>query len=86
VSEQEPVTDDAHVQPTPEPSPAERECMDKIQELEDKLNTLKSRGGRFKQRAIADLIKQIEEEKQRLNFLSRLVKIENLNKKIDVSD
>jgi hypothetical protein len=86
VSEQEPVPDNAPGQPPPAPSPAERECLDKIEELEEKLNTLKRRGGRFKQRTIADLSKQIEEEKQRLNFLSRLVRIENLNKIPDASD
>ena len=59
-----------------EPSSAELECMDRLKELEDNLVELKKRGGRLRKRAIEDTEKQIEVERQRLNFLRRLADIE----------
>jgi hypothetical protein len=59
-----------------EPSPAEIESMGSLKELEDKLVELKKRGGRLKKRTMEDIEKQIDVEKQRLNFLRRLADIE----------
>lgn len=75
-------------QPEPEAQPKkaddiytdEKESLNRIKELEGKLEALKNRGGRTNQRAVEDLKKQIQSEKYRLRTIQQLANIENIKK------
>lgn len=58
----------------------EREFLNRIKELEGKLEALKNRGGRINQRAIDDLEKQIQSEKYRLRTIQQLANIRKIRK------
>lgn len=58
----------------------EKKFIDRIKELEGKLEALKNRGGRINQRAVDDLEKQIQSEKYRLRTIQQLANIEKIKK------
>lgn len=58
----------------------EIDSVNRIKELEAKLETLKNRGGRINQRAVDELEKQIQAEKYRMRTIRQLANIENIKK------